>query len=279
MNQPPSDPRWWDKAPARPRPVDGGIKARSKRGAIGQSWWSTRFIGILESIGVGGRLGRGRNYARAGQVVSLRVAAGSVQAQVQGSRPRPYQVRIGLIAFGKAEWGQVEQAMADSAWYAAKLLAGQMPNDIEEVFTSVGLTLFPAKFGDLSMDCNCPDWEVPCKHLAAVFYLLAESFDDDPFAILALRGRDRETLLDNIRARRGGGAPGAGLSGTSETTPALADCLDSYFRLAADLPMLSTTGAAPDALLDQLPPIDVTVRGHPLTELLRPAYHALGDQD
>jgi uncharacterized Zn finger protein len=275
----PDDLRWWDTAPTRPRQVEGGIRARSKRGAIGQSWWSGRFIGVLESIGVGGRLGRGRTYARAGQVMSLQVAAGSVQAQVQGSRPRPYRVRIGLVTFGKAEWAQVEQAMADSAWYAAKLLAGEMPTDIEEVFASVGLTLFPDNLGDLSMDCSCPDWEVPCKHLAAVFYLLAESFDEDPFAILALRGRDRETLLDNIRARRGGGAPGAGLTQRADTTPALTDCLDSYFQLAADLPTLFTTAAAADALLDELPPVDVTVRGHPLAELLRPAYRALADQD
>ena len=66
-----------------------------------------------------------------------------------------------------------------------------MPDDIEDVFAGVGLSLFPASAGELSLDCSCPDWEVPCKHLAATFYLLAESFDDDPFRILAWRGRPR----------------------------------------------------------------------------------------
>ena len=42
------------------------------------------------------------------------------------------------------------------------------------------------------MRCSCPDSEVPCKHLAATFYLLAEAFDEDPFLILRWRGRDRE---------------------------------------------------------------------------------------
>lgn len=272
--------RWeWSRPPARPRRVEGGLKARSKRGTIGQSWWSARFIQVLETIGVGGRLGRGRTYARAGQVIELRTDVGAVRATVQGSRTRPYRVRIGLATFGKTEWALVEQAMADDAWYAATLLAGEMPPEIEDVFSSVGLTLFPARVADLSMDCSCPDWEVPCKHLAAVFYLLAESFDDDPFAILALRGREREALLDNIRSRRGGGAPGAAQSERFDTTPALADCLDSYFSLAADLPVLAPAvlDAAPDALLDQLPPLGLTVRGRPLTELLRPAYRALGD--
>jgi uncharacterized Zn finger protein len=291
-----NEPMWWrERGSAKAIPVEGGLTARSTRGAIGQTWWSARFIEVLESIGVGGRLNRGKKYARDGQVVSMRVEAGSVTAQVQGSRPRPYAARIGLATFGKVEWAQVERAMADSAWYAAKLLAGEMPPDIEDVFTSVGLTLFPASARDLSMDCNCPDHGVPCKHLAAVFYLLAESFDDDPFAILALRGRDRQTLLENVRDRRGDvpsdlsgtGLAGAGDSGTVGTAPlgqgepsapafrALEDCLDGYFQLAGELPSLPVQAVASvpvDALLDQLPPVGLTVRGRPLVELLRPAY-------
>jgi uncharacterized Zn finger protein len=290
-----NDPMWWrERGSARAIPVEGGLAARSARGAIGQTWWSARFIEVLESIVVGGRLTRGKKYARDGHVVSMRVEAGSVTAQVQGSRPRPYSVRIGLTTFGKLEWAQVEQAMADSAWYAAKLLAGEMPPDIEDVFTSVGLTLFPATARDLSMDCNCPDHGVPCKHLAAVFYLLAESFDDDPFAILGLRGRDRQTLLDNIRQRRGDmPVPTRDPSGSFDTEPspaagqepdgpahrALEDCIEDFFRLAADLPSLPAHAVAAvpvDALLDQLPPVGLTVRGRPLVELLRPAYGVLG---
>lgn len=280
MSDQTSGPRWWvDREPSRPLSVDGGIKARSKRGAIGQSWWSARFLEVLESIGVGGRLGRGRAYARAGQVIALRLSAGSVEGEVQGSRPRPYKARIGLATFGKVEWAQVEQAMADNAWYAAKLLAGEMPPDIEEVFSSVGLTLFPASMRDLAMDCGCPDHEVPCKHLAAMFYLLAESFDADPFAILALRGRDRETLLDNVRARRGGGEPRGTYDAPARVAPALVDCLDNYFQPAAELPVLAATAALADALLDQLPALDLTVYGKSLAEVLRPAYRVLGGQE
>ncbi|UGT92070.1 SWIM zinc finger family protein [Mycobacterium ostraviense] len=77
----------------------------------------------------------------------------------------------------------------------ATLLAGEMPEDIEDVFGTLGLSLFPTTARELSLDCSCPDRAVPCKHLAATFYLLAESFDEDPFAILAWRGREREDLL------------------------------------------------------------------------------------
>lgn len=264
----------WFPAPSKPRPVEGGIEARSKRGAIAQNWWSERFIEVLESLGVGGRLQRGRTYARKGQVISLEVDAGSVTARVQGSRSRPYRVRIGLTAFGKAEWAELEHALASNAWYLAKLLAGEMPGDIEEVFAGLGLSLFPASARELSMDCSCPDGEVPCKHLAATFYLLAESFDTDPFTILAWRGREREDLLANLHAARSEGPPAA--EAAERTGTPLTDCLDSFFTTQGELPAASPRQSASDALLDRLPALEVKIGGQDLRELLRPAYRELG---
>jgi uncharacterized Zn finger protein len=267
----------WFPPPSRPQVVDGGIKARSKRGAIAQTWWSERFIEVLESIGIGSRLQRGRTYARAGQVIELRVAAGTVAATVQGSRARPYRVRIGITAFDKSEWTQVSQALADNAWYTAKLLAGEMPEDIEDAFSSVGLSLFPASARELSMDCSCPDWEVPCKHLAAVFYLLAESFDADPFAILGWRGRDREDLLATLNALRSGGPPPADHAERADTAAPLAELLNSYFSPQAEIPLRGPAQARSDSLLDQLPAVELAMRGRNIVELLRPAYLTLGE--
>ena len=255
--------------PSKPRAVEGGIVARSKRGAIAQHWWSERFVAVIEDMGMGSRLQRGLAYARKGQVISLDIDAGSVTAQVQGSRARPYRVRIGVTAFGKAEWAQVERELAGSAWYLAKLLAGEMPGDIEDVFAGIGLSLFPASAADLSLDCSCPDWGVPCKHLAATFYLLAESFDDDPFRILAWRGRPREDLLDNLRAARSDNPAGTG--DTTPTSPPLENYLDSFYSLQGNMPRTrQVTSRA--ILIDQLPPVAVTLRGRDLTDLLRPAY-------
>ena len=266
------DPFWWrDAEPSRPRKVEGGIQIHSTRGPVARTWWSQRFLSVLESLGVGGRLSRGRSYARAGQIVSLDVDVGGALAQVQGSRPTPYQVRIGVPAFGKAEWATVAQALADDASYAAALLNGEMPRDIERVFDAVGLSLFPASDRDLAMDCSCPDYAVPCKHLAAVCYVLAERFDADPFQILALRGRHREALLEELRTRRAAAAP----------APAAADDLaavmEQFWVTSADLPeQLAGPRTPPDALLDQVPPFPIEVHGERVTELLRPAYRALG---
>ena len=267
----------WFPPRSRPRTVEGGLKARSTRGAIAQNWWSERFIEVLEDIGMGNRLQRGRSYARTGQVISMDVTPGSVTAQVQGSRARPYRVRIGIAAFGKSEWARAEHALAANAWYTAMLLSGEMPDDIEDVFAGLGLSLFPATERDLSLDCSCPDHAVPCKHLAATFYLLAESFDDDPFAILAWRGRERADLLANLQASRCDGPPAAD-RGEQLGRP-LVDCLDCYFAPQAQTSAPNPPTTSSTALLDQLPDVTIAVRARPLIELLRPAYLALGHSD
>ncbi|SCL67583.1 SWIM zinc finger family protein [Micromonospora peucetia] len=192
----------------RPRRIDGGLKARSTRGAIGQSWWSRRFLEVLESFALGTRLTRGRSYARAGQVVRLDVAPGEVSAAVQGSRARPYEVSIALHPFPAALWARIEAELAAQAFFSARLLAGDLPPELEELFAAAGAPLFPADVAELRQWCSCPDFAVPCKHLAATFYLLAEAFDADPFQLLHWRGRGRAELLDRLRILRAAGPVG-----------------------------------------------------------------------
>ncbi len=272
--------RWYE--PSRPREVDGGIKARSRRGVIGERWWSRRFIGVLESFGMRSRLARGRNYARRGQILEFALTTGVVTAQVQGSRPRPYRVRIQVLPLTVAQWRHVEHALAGQALFRAKLLAGEMPAEIEEVFAGCGTPLFPRSVHDLEMSCSCPDWEVPCKHLAATCYVLAEAFDDDPFLMLAWRGREREELLEALR-RIAGGEAAQRAPVLDVHAPTLAECLASFWspgmssaRLRA-LPSASapTPAGAPDMLLRTIEPPQVTVRRKSLVEVLTPAYQRL----
>ena len=283
----------WDSwPPARPIRVDGGIKARSKRGAIGEQWWSRRFIGVLESYGMSSRLARGRSYARAGQVLDFELSQGKVTARVQGSRVRPYQVRIGVLPLTKPQWRRVLQGLASQALFRAKLLAGEMPHEIEEVFADCGTPLFPRSAADLDMHCSCPDWGVPCKHLAAVCYVLAEEFDRDPFGMLAWRGKGRDELLTALRRIQGAaGAPPepgrpAGSSRVALDVPAppLAECLDGFWSPGlspARLRALATApgSAAPDLLLRMFPPPPAQVRGKDLTDVLAPAYQRLAAPD
>ena len=289
--------RWEDWPPARPIRVEGGIKARSRRGAIGEQWWSRRFIAALESHGPSGRLARGRSYARAGQVLDFELAQGKVTAQVQGSRVRPYRVRIGVLPLTKAQWRRVQERLASQALFRAKLLAGEMPHEIEDVFAECGTPLFPRSDTDLDMHCSCPDWGVPCKHLAAVCYVLAEEFDRDPFAMLAWRGQARDDLLVALRRIRGqaSGSPTPGDDPADPTgsptgtdsrpmldvpAPPLEQCLEAFWSPGlspARLRALSTAPrpAAPDLLLLMFPPPPMAVRGKDLADVLAPAYMRL----
>jgi uncharacterized Zn finger protein len=274
--------------PSKPRAVDGGLVARSTRGAIGEHWWSRRFLEVLESFALGSRLTRGKNYARRGQVLSLEVATGVVTASVQGSRRTPYRVSIALPAFSELVWAKVEVTLAEQAIHSARLLAGEMPHDLEEVFLAAGAPLFPQRAEDLTLRCSCPDWEVPCKHLAATFYLLAESFDDDPFAILLWRGRSREALLHRLRELRGGDAARPAEEPAALTTEgprvgammALADLAlaDGDFWTEAPVPALPVQAELPtDLLLRQLPVPGALLGGPDLVTYLASLYAAFGE--
>lgn len=186
-----------------------GIKARTARGSFGRSWWGRRWISVLESFG-GNRLGRGRAYARAGRVLDIRVAKGRVTANVQGARARPYQVTLRLPAYGRREQAALMKNLSGRALYAAKLLAGEMPPEIEDLFRQSGTALFPRRLSDLRSSCTCPDRAAPCKHVAAVCYLLAEELDRDPALLLKLRGLALDRLLSGLpagRPRRKAAAP------------------------------------------------------------------------
>lgn len=190
-----------------PRTAKGGIKAQTQRGSFGKSWWAKRWIAVLEGFNIGARLGRGRTYARKGQVLSVEIEKGQVQAKVQGSRPRPYNISLKVKVLTEADWKKLAREISHQAIFAAKLLAGEMPQDIEKAFQSAGLSLFPEKSKDLETDCSCPDWSNPCKHIAAVYYLLGEEFDRDPFLIFKLRGMTREEIMDLLGRDIGFQAP------------------------------------------------------------------------
>jgi uncharacterized Zn finger protein len=233
-------------------------------------WWSARFLRVLTAIGVV------LPAPAQGRVVSLEVGAGRVDAEVQDSRPRPYQVRIGLTAFGKSDWAAITHALAAKASSTVLLLSGELPRDVEQIFKAVRLPLFPTSAREVSLDCTCPDVEVPCGHLNAVFSALVGKVGDDPFTVLALRGRDRETLLDELKNR----LISAEALDPADRSPALTEVMDSFFEHGqapglGGKPPLRGPQTPVDALLDQAPAF--TVDGHEVLELLRPVYQALAD--
>lgn len=181
-----------------------GIKAQSKRGAFARNWWAQRWIAALERLVDSGRLSRGRTYARKGQVLSIDEIKDGIAARVQGSMRTPYRISIKINHLTDAEWDKVIDALAEQAIFTAQLLAGEMPQDIEQAFERAKVSLFPAARRDLQTDCSCPDYSNPCKHIAAAHYILGERFDEDPFLIFRLRGRTQEQVMQELRKRRAG---------------------------------------------------------------------------
>jgi uncharacterized Zn finger protein len=218
---------------SRPIRVEGGIQSRSKSGKFGENWWAKRWLQVLEMYGLGTRLQRGRSYARQGQVLSIDIRPGEVMAKVQGSRPTPYKVYIILPSLQESQWERVLDAISQQAIFAAQLLSGEMPQEIEQAFTSANVPLFPLKGSEIITSCNCPDDANPCKHIAAVYYLLGEKFDTDPFFLFTLRGRTREQIMEGLRKRRAQAAAVEGVieeaEDAPEPVPTLADQIAEFW--------------------------------------------------
>jgi uncharacterized Zn finger protein len=216
-------------------------------------------------------------------VISIDAKKGIVAAKVQGTRAKPYDVSIQLNQISKDDWDKATDVMASKAIFAAKLFSGEMPLDIEDAFNEAGVSLLPTSIEDINTDCSCPDWSNPCKHIAAVYYLLAESFDDDPFLIFKLRGRTREEIIDVLREKRAVAASAEEESEVidknlfirSEKVKPLEDCLDSFWRTGDALDSFSVNPLCPDvenAILKRLGDAPFYIHKINLASLLATAY-------
>lgn len=271
---------------SQPIQTDRGLKARSKRGEFTENWWAKRWIGSLERLMDANRLRRGKRYARQGQVLSIEERAGGITATVQGSRAKPYRVDVELEAFGDEQWQRVVEALSERPLFTASLLAGEMPEEIEEAFTAAGVALFPERGSELSTHCSCPDSALVCKHTAAVHYILGEQFDEDPFLLFRLRGRSEERLLAELRDL--GGKQDKQLEQTADDPPVGVQSIGAEQAppLEEELGHFWQSGAALDSVKVSIEPpaVDLSVfkrLGQPgfvdqdLQRLLAPSYETI----
>jgi hypothetical protein len=264
------DDRWQYYPASKPLPADG-IATSKQRGAMADSWWSERFVAMLASYGLGGRMQRGRRYARTGQVLSVDVNPGMLVAQVQGSRRTPYAVTVRCAEPTPAQWAALDEALGAQVRFAAGLLAGEVPPELEDVCAEAGFSLFPTTWADLRATCSCPDWENPCKHIASVLYVFADQLDGDPWLLLEWHGRSRDDLLAFLGASTDDDPNGRdGLPVWWPLTPGRLPQVTGAFQ-----PRLSPTPDPPDRVLARLGPLDVEAVGAQVDELLADAYAAI----
>jgi len=167
-----------------------------------QPWWVEQWMELINGYRFKKRLERAWEYARSGNVLSIRFEGRRVHARVQGSDSDPYKVKLWLDVLSDDDWGYVLEALSQKARWSAQLLAGVMPQDIERAFAASGKRLFPFKLQEVRSECSCPDKANPCKHVSAVFYLMGDRFSEDPFVLFQLRGRTRSQLLGELAKRR-----------------------------------------------------------------------------
>ena len=249
---------------------------------FGTTWWGRLWIKGLEQLSddYENRLPRGLKYAEEGAVSHFIVSPGLIEARVHGRKT--YTVTLGLPALTQSQWERAFQRLSQESRFVASLLAGEMPQGMDETFRESGASLYPRVPKELQTHCDCPDWANPCKHVAAVCYLVAEQFDRDPFELLAWRGRTREEVLARLRELRGAEV---GASAGQEPTPAsaiavrpLKDCVLGFWKAGPELASVQVRPVASEvagAVLRQLPRGLVEVRGRDLSEVLAPAYQEM----
>lgn len=229
---------------------------------FGGSWWGKRWIEALERLSTAwqNRLPRGRDYARKGHVISLSVSSGKIAARVQGSRSKPYVTTIEVPALRSSDWDAVIESLAAESRFAAQLLIGIMPADIDDAFAEHNVNLFPARNSEMLGSCTCPDKARPCKHIAAVHYAFGQALDRDPFLLFKVRGADRDRLLAGFNLAWFGEEYDAeaheiGVNGQDAGIPALPLDADRFNRSEHELGRMSFAPLAlePDLLiLDRL---------------------------
>jgi uncharacterized Zn finger protein len=267
--------------PTRPIEAKDGIKARSQRGAFAKNWWAQRWIAALERFVDAGRLSRGRSYARKGQVLSIEETKDGITARVQGSMRTPYKIKIQISPLTDPEWDKVIDALSEQAIFTAQLLAGEMPQDIEQAFEKAKVSLFPSTRRDLQTDCSCPDPANPCKHIAATHYILGERFDEDPFLIFRLRGRTQEQVMQALRQRRAGSEEAVEEELEElETAIPLEESISNFWDMGAQLEGFSASIRPPVIEMPLLKRLGAAnfVPEPELEAILRAAYQTIGQQ-
>jgi len=279
--------------PTTPRVVRGGVKLAGKEGPKVEHWAARRLLEIAHAQAAPETLTKGFEWAKRGQTRTLAFEPGEIAASVQGLEPRAHRAVLALSRFTSDQWERIVSALNDSATHSARLLAREMPEEVEEVFAPLGVRLVPREPADIHPRCTCKDptpnnngW---CVHACVAAMVAAERLSNDPFLIFALRGLGAEELLERLRQRRAATRSARGFApayaprtppGVPANAPALDANLDAFWDEPAGLSEIDTTPRMPDVrhpLLRRLGPSPFTKGKFPLVGLLATCYDIVAE--
>ncbi|MFW6302896.1 MAG: SNF2-related protein [Bacteroidales bacterium] len=191
--------------------------------SFGKTWWGQQWLNSLKNIDYSNRLPRGATYARKGAVKEIGINGNHITAKVAGSRPRPYKVSISVPSFSDPELSHFLEEIKQRPVIISKLLNRELDPSVLKIARKHGLQVFPKQWSDFDMQCSCPDWAVPCKHLASVIYKLSSEIDNNPFMVFDLHKVD---LLEEMTKA------GISINKKAAEVPALQNLLFQRGRLA-----------------------------------------------
>ena len=175
----------------------------AKRKTFGKTWWGQQWIDAMEKIDYNtNRLPRGRRYANNGSVKEISIEKAMVRAKVKGSLPSPYSVKIALKQFNKTKISEIKNLIQENPVIAAELSLGKLPQSLFDQLVQIDIRLLPEDWKDLNSTCSCPDDANPCKHIAAVYYLISDEVDKDPFFLFNMRGLATNVLTGTQSDKR-----------------------------------------------------------------------------
>jgi uncharacterized Zn finger protein len=273
----------------KPRKVRRGIRLGAEPADLEASWAAQRWLRLVDAAASADAILNGLEYARLGQVRHVGFDPGHVGGLVQGRVYRAYSASLQFTRFAPEQWDKAVEAMVDQARYAAKLLAGELPPNIEDVFGPLGLHLFPATPQEVTTSCTCSEPQPWCKHVCCLAYLLAERLSHDTMLVFSLRGLPGEELIERLRQRRAvtGSTQGATpvyvprVPGVAEIVqPPLEQTLDSFWDAPPGLDRLDLPVEPPAVshpLLRRLGPSPFAAGGFPLVGLLATCYEQISE--
>lgn len=245
-------------AAAKPKRVRGGVKLRTAEGETPTSWIAQRFTRVIELTRGGEAIREGLEYARLGQTKSFTLDEGVCRAVVQGRADKPYRVRLSFEHFTPEQTGRIVESMLEQPRLVAKLLAGELPANVEDFFAPLGLKLLPTEPGEVEATCTCADWSERkpwCKHVVCAAAILGEKLGEDPFGAFDLRGLPRDDLTERLREHRAltGQGPGPALvysphveGASTLRSPDLEQQADSFWDLGPTIDEVDTPFVPPE---------------------------------
>lgn len=272
-----------------PRRVRGGIKLESEAWPMEVGPFGQPIADLVDRlVEKPVRAEAFGDYARRGQVKTMSAGRGVVEAVVQGRRYRPYTVTVRLREHGGEVWDRLVASLDARPRLAAKLIAGEMPEEMLEFAASQGAPL-SWREEEVSRETTSPEEGVFDKHAACVLMLLAERVAREPMVLLTLRGMPQEELVERLRQRRAVTASGQGSAAAYDpprveeadaASVPLDAAIDRFWDAGPELGRVEAPLRKPEVshpILRRLGPSPFAEGRFPLVGLLATCYDAISD--